>query len=288
MALLRRLLSVMCVSLAAHPAHGQQPPVAWDSAMLQVGGVFPSLTTQTESGLPRSECGHGAMIAWADRLWLISYLSVPNSGAAEGTGLFAIDQNMNMTRVASHNSVYANRMMHPASDSVVIGPYVISATGVVRTITGLLTVRIGGMAQHLTDAGSVYMLGMDGPLWSVNLATLEVVQLFDLVTALQIPASEQPHFKAAHTMGGKLYVASNTFQEDDFIGAQHGGRLATWDGKAENWTILERTAFTEVAGRHNFGCVVFALGESRHLRSCFFLVCKYNCVRQYDFVTRVH
>ncbi len=104
---------------------------------------------------------------------------------------------------------------------------------------------------------------MDGPLWEVDLVTLQTTLLVNLVTALDIPASagEQPHFKAAYTMAGLLYVASNTFEQADYIGVQHGGRLASWDGRAgSNWTILERTAFAEITGRNNFGCTIFALG----------------------------
>ena len=64
------------------------------------------------------------------------------------------------------------------------------------------------------------MLGMDGPLWECNVITYNCTQLFDLVKELNIPASfgEQPHFKAAHTMNGRLVVASNTFEEADFTG----------------------------------------------------------------------
>ena len=39
-----------------------------------------------------------------------------------------------------------------------------------------------------------------------------------------------------------------------------GGRLAEWQGKTSNWTVLEETAFVEVTGRRNFGKVIYALG----------------------------
>lgn len=120
---------------------------------------------------------------------MISYLSVP--GPTNGTGLFSIDKNMVLTRIASHSSVYANRLLKPNLNCIVIGPYIIDAAGGVRTIEALLTVRIGGMSEHLTDPNKVYMLGMDGPFWQVDLVTLEVQQLFDLTEALGIPAGEQ-------------------------------------------------------------------------------------------------
>ena len=35
------------------------------------GGVVPSLCLKAELGPPRSECGVGALMPWADRLWAI-------------------------------------------------------------------------------------------------------------------------------------------------------------------------------------------------------------------------
>ena len=64
------------------------------------------------------------------------------------------------------------------------------------------------------------MLGMDGPLWECSVIDYSCKVLFDLVKTLSIPITrgEQPHFKAAHTMNGRLLVASNTFEENDFTG----------------------------------------------------------------------
>ena len=64
------------------------------------------------------------------------------------------------------------------------------------------------------------MLGMDRHLWECDVIQMNCTLLFDLVKELNIPASsgEQPHFKAAHTMNGRLVVASNTFEEADFLG----------------------------------------------------------------------
>lgn len=234
------------------------------STPLHVSGVFPTIAGTAESAPKRSECGVGAMMAWNDLLYYVTYLSVPAAG--NGTGLYSVDANMKQTVLAEHSSVYANRMIVPGMQSIVIGPYVIDAVGNIRTITDLLTVRVGGMAEHIHAPDTkAYFLGMDGPLWEVDLVTLAVTQLFDMVKALDMcsyPTScpEQPHFKAAHTMAGLLYVATNTYEEQDALRIQHGGRLATWDGSSANWTILERTAFVEVTGRHNMGAVVWALG----------------------------
>lgn len=260
---------VSLLSFASFVQADVPAPVPLSSAFVSSSGVFPALTVTADTAptgpnitSPRSECGVGAMMAWADKLYVVSYLSVPNAGS--GTGLYAIDANLQMTKLANHSSVYANRMMVPAMNVIVIGPYIIDSQGNIQVLQDLLHVRIGGMAEHILYPDSmVYMLGMDGPLWECNLLNLSCTQLFDLTVTLQIPfaSGEQQHFKAAHTMNGTLWVAENCFEEADGLGLQHGGRLATWDGNMDhNWTILETTAFFEVTGRHNMGRTVFALG----------------------------
>eukprot|EP01079_Euglenida_sp_SAG-EU17-18_P004876 gene4876-5025_t len=126
-------------------------------------GIVPDLAVTADtapdvaSGLPkRSEAGVGALMPWADRLYMVSYLSVPGYGA--GTGLYEIDQSLAMRKVANHTSVYANRMLHHWTDTIIMGPYVIDKNRNIRTITDLLNVRIGAMAEHLTSPETkVYM-----------------------------------------------------------------------------------------------------------------------------------
>eukprot|EP00117_Sycon_ciliatum_P032802 scpid90700/ scgid25367/ len=239
-------------------AHAMQMDM---SPFLQSGGIFPNLAATAASGPKRSECGIGALFPWADNLYMVSYLSVP--GAGSGTGFYSINKDMNMTKLANHSSTYANRLLHPHSNQAIIGAWAVDMEGKVKTFDSLLHVRVGGMALHLTDPEhKVYMLGMDGPLWECDVYDMNCTQLFDLVKELAIPTSsgEQVHFKAAHSMNGRLVVASNTEEEDDFLGTAHGGRLAEWQGPGHEWTILARTAFAEVAGRGNFGKVIYALG----------------------------
>ncbi|XP_041350919.1 uncharacterized protein LOC121369905 [Gigantopelta aegis] len=228
---------------------------------INVAGIFPNLTATADSEATRSESGIGALMPWADRLYMVSYLSVPNAG--NGTGLYEIDSSMTMKKIASHRSTYANRIIHRQSNRIVIGPYTVDTQRRVGVFQDLLQVRVAATAEHLNEPETkVYMLGMDGPLWECDVYNLTCKQLFDLVQVLDIntTAGEQPHFKAAHTMNGRLVVTSNTFEEADFTGSQHGGRLAEWEGPGHNWTILERTAFVEVTGRRNFGKVIYAVG----------------------------
>ncbi|KAI8740904.1 hypothetical protein BgiBS90_034995 [Biomphalaria glabrata] len=237
------------------------PSVKSSDNLFQVNGIFPEYTVTANSGPERSECGIGALMPWADKLYMVSYLSVPNAGS--GTGLYTIYANGTMVKIADHRSTFANRILHRQTSQIIIGAWVIDMFGNVRTFKDLLDVRVASTAEHLTKPETmVYMLGMDGPLWECDVTTLDCSQLFDLVKTLDIPASqgEQPHFKASHTMNGRLVVASNTFELNDFKGLQHGGRLAEWKGPGTNWTILAHTAFVEVTGRRNFGQVIYALG----------------------------
>lgn len=201
---------------------------------------------------------------WNDKLYMVSYLSVPNAGS--GTGLYEIDENFTMKKIANHSSTYANRLMHPQTNQIIIGAWAIDLHGNINVFKDLLHVRVAATAEHLSDRNhKVYMLGMDGPLWECSVIDYTCTHLFDLVSTLKIPAreGEQPHFKAAHMMNERLLVTSNTFEEADLDGKEHGGRLAQWMGPGTNWTILESTAFVEVTGRHNFGKVIYAVGWDR-------------------------
>ena len=62
---------------------------------LGMNGIFPHLTATASSGPKRSESGTGALMPWADKLYMVSYLSVP--GAGSGTGLYEIDENLQVS-----------------------------------------------------------------------------------------------------------------------------------------------------------------------------------------------
>jgi hypothetical protein len=227
-------------------------------------------------------CRFGALISWAENLYAVTYLSMPNEGY--GAGLYRLSMGYdpyNSTtapgfiwqRIAIHNSCYANRMIHPGTDQAVIGPYVISSNGTIRTITPLLAYRIGAMALDTVPGGdvstTVLMHGMDGYLWRVNLVTLQVTTLFDnLPEILGVPSYEQYHGKAAFGVpaspsGDKplFFLGSNTEFEADQMRQVTGGRFASWDGtslNASSWTIIREAPCVEINGRYNFGSVVFA------------------------------
>lgn len=80
----------------------------------QVSGVFPSLS-MTAGHFPRTEAGTGALMPWANRLWIVTYVA-HLSGTGSGTGLYEIDENMNLTQhPKSIVGTYANRIIHTPS-----------------------------------------------------------------------------------------------------------------------------------------------------------------------------
>lgn len=240
---------------------------------LMISGVLPDLCLEADHGPPRSEGGTGAMVVWAGKLWVVTYVSHKTSSGS-GTGLYEIDEHFTVRkRPESVSGTYANRMIHVPSDQLIIGPHIIDAQGSVRTFEALTDMRLCGTMAHLEAPDHmVYFLSMEGEFLEADVNTLEVRQLFDLTRELgvaddvphdhpiQVPETVQPHFKAGHTAQGRVVVTNNTYDEADFAG-RGAGRLAEWDGTT--WKVIERTAFIDVHGRLNFGAVVFASGWDR-------------------------
>jgi len=226
---------------------------------VNASGIYPHLALTAELGPPRSECGVGAMMAWAGALWIVTYVS-HKSASGVGTGLYSINERLEMTKhPASYVGTYTNRMAHWESNQLIIGPYVIDAQGNARTVEDLLEVRICSTMRHLKDQRNmVYMLGMEGEFYEMNVHSLETRLLADLTIELGVPDHKYAHFKAAYSNFGRVVVANNSYDERDFTGVEAAGRLAEWDG--ERWTIIERNPYIEVNGRGDFAGTIFAMG----------------------------
>lgn len=198
-----------------------------------------------------SESGVGALMAWADRLWAVTYPSEPGHGS--GTGLYEIGHDFQAVLRHESNGVYANRMHHAPSNQIIIGPYMIDLRGGVRVIGDLADERLTAAMPHLTDPDTkMYILTMEGLFYELDVHSLKAERLYDLVEELGIGGD--PHFKGAFTAQGRVAVANNTYTGP----GDTDGRLAEWDG--ETWTVLERKPFMEVASRDGFGNVLFATG----------------------------
>lgn len=215
-------------------------------------------------GPPRSECGIGGLVPFADRLWAITYLS-HRKQTGSGTGLYEIDEQLRMTkRPESYPGTYANRMIHHPSNQLFIGPWVIDAQRNVRTIDAIRDIRLAGTATHLTDPqNKVLFLGMEGELFETDVKSLKTTKIADLVKVLDTPGEGRVHFKDIYTGFGRVVVADNTYDEPDFTGEKADGRLAEWDGK--EWRILDRKPYVGINGMGGFSTcgTMFAQGWDR-------------------------
>ncbi|MGD7789963.1 hypothetical protein ACQCX2_16765 [Propionibacteriaceae bacterium Y1700] len=224
-----------------------------------LSGVVPRLAVKA-AHVPRSETGIGALVPWADRLWFVTYVA-HKAATGGGTGLFSVDDAMVLTKhPESVVGTYANRLVHRETSQLFIGPHVIDVDGNVRTIGDLVDVRLTGTARHLTDpANKVYMLGMEGEFLEVDVHTLVVTPLFDLLSELGVEG--YPHFKDICTANGRVVVVNNSYFHDDFPTGQSDGRLAEWDGST--WRILVRTQFNTLATANGMGKALYAVGQDR-------------------------
>jgi len=230
-------------ALGAEPARKQTPAgaqaAAFPSERPRFSGVYPHLAAVADS---YSECGIGAVVPWADRLWYVSYVSHKSGG---GVGLYEITPDLEIRkRPESVVGTHAGRMIHRESSQLIIGPYAIDAKGNVRVIDGLTTERVTAVMRHLTDpARKVYVQAMEGGFYEVDVRTLDARRLFDL-SKEELGIQGTAHFKGGYTAQGRVVVANNTYHDGDQRRGSGGGRLAEWDGK--RWNVIHRTAFCDV------------------------------------------
>lgn len=220
---------------------------------LCVSGVYPHLavfnkTATTSAG----ECGIGALVPWAGRLWYLTY--PPHSTRGSADKLYSLDANMVQSiHPESVGGTHAARMIHRESNQLIIGPYFISAEGRVRAcdVKTQLTGRMTAVARHLTEPASlVYYFDMEGAVYEVDVNSLAVRKLFEK----PVPGW---HGKGAYTAQGRLVIANNGEQAAGRTPArwdcevppespENAGVLAEWDGAT--WRIVMRRQFCEVTG----------------------------------------
>ncbi len=119
---------------------------------------------RADTAWPRSECGTGALMPWADALWAVTCNSHMKSTGA-GLGLYRIDETLRAERLHVRDGTHANRLVHRESDQCFIGPYVIDARGNWKFIPELNEHRLTATARHLSGPrGRIYYLTMEGLL----------------------------------------------------------------------------------------------------------------------------
>lgn len=94
-----------------------------------ISGIYPHLSMWNSEG----ECGTGAVVPWAGKLWAITY--GPHVVYESDDRLYEIDKNLDrIIRPESLGGTHANRLVHEASKQLVIGCYFIDEKGNVRAI----------------------------------------------------------------------------------------------------------------------------------------------------------
>lgn len=221
----------------------------------RISGVYPHLAVFNKSENPLKfpgECGIGAIVFWAERLWLITYS--PHAPFGSSDKLYSIDPELNMEiHPENVGGTPADRMVHKESGQLIIGPYFIDRDRKIRVIDpDKMPGRLTAVARHLKDPENyVYFYDMEGKLYEANVHTLQVKLLFKK----PIPGW---HGKGGYTAQNRLILANNgqtasgKFDPAELkIGGmpQNGeqkGVLAEWDG--DQWSIVRRRQFTEVTG----------------------------------------
>ncbi|MFO0908614.1 MAG: hypothetical protein U0794_09670 [Isosphaeraceae bacterium] len=216
---------------------------------VSVSGIYPSLAMFNQEG----ECGTGAVVVWADRLWVITY--APHKPEGSSDKLYEIDSELRQTiRSESVGGTPANRMIHPESNQLFIGPYVIDASRKVRVIPPkAMYGRLTANARHLTDpANKIYFATMEEGIYEVDVKSLAVTELWRDEQLKDGRHADLPgyHGKGLYSGQGRLIYANNG-EKDKRVATDPtipSGALAEWDGKADKWTVVRRNQFTEVTG----------------------------------------
>jgi hypothetical protein len=243
------LLALLCLPLAALAA--EAPP--------QWSGIYPSLATFNNEG----ECGTGAVVPWADRLWVISY--GPHLPYGSSDKLYEITPDLRqVVRPESVGGTPANRMIHPESQQLIIGPYFIGADRQVRVIPPkLMPGRLTGNARHLAaPADKVYFATMEDGLYEVDVRTLAVTGLIKEKRNKPQPgqvAETHPaqitttlpgyHGKGLYSGQGLVVLANNGEDSGEALKNPTivSGALGSFNGTG-NWSLIRRNQFTEVTG----------------------------------------
>ncbi len=231
-----------------------------------ISGIYPHLAFFNDE----NECGTGAVVPWADRLWAVTY--APHAPKGSSDKLYEITPELELiVRPESVGGTPANRMIHRESQQLFIGPYAIDGERNVRVIPyEKMLGRPTGNARHLSDpVNKIYYATMEEGLYEVDVHTLEVTELFadnhsgksasadvdsadssDAPHAMQAPQSGLPgyHGKGLYSGQGRVVYSNNGEKGPEVFTnpSTPSGALAEWmHGK---WNVVLRNQFTEVTG----------------------------------------
>ncbi len=201
------------------------PPPAPDK-VVNISGIYPHLVmTNTHD-----ECGVGAVVPWAGKLWAMTYgPHIPNGGSDK---LYEISSDLSrVIRPESVGGTPANRFIHTASNQLNIGPYFIDAARTVRVIPpSLAPGRHTATAAHLTDPNRLYIFTMEDGVYDINATDLTFVTRYPDVQGKGDRFLFGYHGKGAYTGQGHLVVANNGRPNSQETPTGPAGVLAMWNG----------------------------------------------------------
>ncbi|MEO5603808.1 MAG: hypothetical protein ABIR06_23015 [Cyclobacteriaceae bacterium] len=246
-------MSVILIILISCRSNEQKVSV---SKPINISGIYPHLAYYNNE----AECGTGAVVHWADRLWVVTY--GPHLPWGSSDKLYEISPDLqSVIRTESTGGTPANRLIHKESHQLFIGPYAIDSKRNVRTIPYTEAPgRYTGIARHLTNsAGKIYMATMEEGFYEVDVKSLKTKMLYedgnvknkkgeDIST--NQPGSLLPgaHGKGVYS-GQGVMVYSNNGEASEAALKQfdiEAGVLAEWDGN--DWEVVRRNQFVEVTG----------------------------------------
>ena len=224
------------------------------SDKLNISGVYPHLAYYNNEG----ECGTGAVVPWAGRLWVITY--GPHLPYGSSDKLYEITPGLDVTvRDESIGGTPANRMIHTESNQLFIGPYAIDADRNVRAMPyAAMPGRHTGNARHLTDPDNkIYYATMEEGFYEVDARTLLPTMLFqdnnpapdeEGYTNFRPQLLPGAHGKGLYSGQGVLVYSNNGESSKEALERPdvESGVLAEWDGK--EWVVVRRDQFVEVTG----------------------------------------
>ncbi len=214
----------------------------------QFSGIYPHLAVFNQ----QNECGIGAVVPWADRLWLVTYM--PHGPGGSDDKLYEITSDLTqIIRPESIGGTPANRMIHRESQQLFIGPYAIDGQRNVRAIPyDTMYGRPTGNARHLFDPEhKIYYASMEEGFYEVDVNSLAVKELYpDGNRTKNRGGALLPgyHGKGLYLGQGRLIYANNGEHSSEARKRPDvpSGVLATWNGR--DWTTVQRNQFTEVTG----------------------------------------
>lgn len=220
---------------------------------ISLSGIYPHLAYYNNEG----ECGTGAVVPWADRLWVITY--GPHFPQGSSDKLYEITSDLKqIVREESIGGTPANRMIHKESNQLFIGPYAIDANRNVRAIPyAKMSGRHTGNARHLTaPTEKIYYGTMEEGFYEVDVNTLDVNTFYKDGNLLRksgdmhqfsslLPGA---HGKGLYSGQGVMVYSNNGEANKEALSKFdiEAGVLAEWDGT--NWKVVRRNQFVEVTG----------------------------------------